>query len=1274
MSSLPYHLLDSYAGWVHLLAPDFPESPDFSDVEELCQEVRLDSLAADRLTRLEQLTALVAWSSLQHGEDFTVRRRFARRVSQIRELRRLIFTRLVAQETIPPQAFLEIACALAGRPFLVPSLLHPNRAQLVARIDLAQFERVGPELLNARSDTDVLSRANRYLNDHSRPLPTRVADAVRVGLERVEEIVPVTADVLDWCQSAANLIEKGAELRTVRAMYVAPSRQGETIDFVVGMAPHVVHEPWTIPLGPGLPDSLREVATRAYRTVARALGADPEARLPQIWLSDFPGGTADSDISFGADNSAGLPLAVAFVSALTGRAILDNIVLTGDVGEDGTVGSVVSSIPIKVQGIFWRDPTIETRGSSLMPTRGYVPKVDFGAAQDAAGANAERLIPIQDIENDVLGPEEHGPLEPPRFGAYLNDPFPSRGRRLVPDALVYSADEMVRTISERVAAMHVAGSRATVLLPWWIAPKNPSLTGEPTESHPLDLGEPLEFVAAGWLGDGLLADLAERAQTAALEPIPMFLDPETPRDRDRLAASLAEFVHQILRDKVETDIGTVAMLMRVGRFRFIVNADCLNNDEFARLVNQASGLAANCQWVFLAHATRAGQQTYTRHPEIRESIAQGTELIDLVPTGRNCSVWDAYLKRAVQTLIREHVDLGLNDVANRRIDPAWLEAFFGTGTFNGEWMPHYLARRLEVAHESLPQDRFQRPQKPLPVLDNSPYRNGVFNNQRAFELEVIQAPSGRGKTLEVLAILVSWLAGRLPRQLDVPPLYLHAATRVNNRYLLVEALSSDERDWVGGLRDALEQTLFEGERGHAELEALRRGLGVENDSRMLWRMLLADLGPTAIIVDALREVPDELVHPERLVQHIIELPDGSWLGQASRDGTRADNQARPRVVLIFRSDIGDNEFARRFWDAVKQYEEQHRTSELLPVEQEHLIEHYLEPAFAAKPDVLVELRSTWSEDSGLLTSLTSDLRILRALTRLDIEHVVGPQQGNGVVPSRSLRKMAIERRWVPTSEKDGSKGEFVEEPVWRLYGGQIIRWALETDCEQNLDREERDRESDGLERSLPPGNPSQDEALQLMGLLAFLATATGRRIGQLALGEVAPILKAMLPIQDQRNPRRYLYFCRDLVSVTSEERAVDLAARHLERVLGRLVVRGRPASPAWSLEFRHEEDRTLATVWLIDRILEEEGKPQEHRDAQLLAQLALPLGDAGEMIAGRDLVRYAFALMDEWNWSEERVTTHRASWADVYRLFEEASNHPAVLFNFPEVRQRLGME
>ena len=1273
----------------HAAGRDAP-LPAPTALRALLARPRLDTSPVGVTTPYEQLAYLGAVQELAvlggralppelaSGLERAERTRVALRAGVARERRRdlalalLRAYRSAAEPDLERAAdFLDLAIGLAARPFAVPPVVlgtsSPER-----RLDPAEFAALIGQL-PARPYGEALLRE---VHAHLRRSPDGAIAAVDGALAAIFDARrgdPAVTDAATWLREVASLADAGARLRTVWAMYATPGgADGTALDLVVALLPRGGADGPEVRVEADVPPAARQrlgaVAAAALREAAAAVGARGDAWALRLWVHDLPGGTVGGPLDVESADSAGLPLVVACAAALTGRPIRSASASTGTIESGGRIGSVATSIPAKIGGLLgWLQPKLDADPADPVTFRRvFVPHADREDAAAAAKAVPDRVCGVASVKPDVVRLDD-GPLDRPRLARYLADPLGGRGPRPLAPELPSKIAELATAVAGSASSTTAGTVRpATVLLPWWL----PS-DGDPLSA--LNPHAPLMLVDAGGVGDALLDALAARARTEQAMATPIFLN---------AGGAIPPAGHGWLADAIHAGVGpdevdrsTVEQLLHEGAFALIVDADRLGPADLARVLEQQRSYG-RCRWIFLTHATRAGAATYVRHEALG---AETHETIDLLlPAGRNSSVWDRYLQRALGDLLKRFPTV--------KNEPGWLAAHFGSGRYAGTPIPRYLPRRLGAPQEPLLGEPRDRERKAPATLDGS--AQGLFAARRAYPLEIVRAPSGRGKSFEVLASIVAWHVSEPRDKFAAAPLYLDAGLLPSLTEVLVSALNADARELAPAWSRAFDaivagEGLRESTRGPATgaARALGEALGMPWGEPGFWPLLLHGLGPTVLLLDGLREVPDASLRAERIVPNLIHLADltGPWTGMPDGESGRSES----RVVLLFRADVAETPFAREFGEALKQRERDHRVSELLPVDQEDATDRYLKPEleWLDKRPVLERLEQAWREDPQLLASFASDLRLLPAVTRLELKHLKvpiehpTPDEIEAYDPDRypSILKLALERRWDPEKpNEEGEKGDYVEVPVWRLYGGQILRWALIRDSEEGL-RHEEDRRRDGRRYAIPSGL-SREERRELvaLGLLAFLATAKGQGVGQLGLAEAVPVFDRVFQLRTARGGYRWWVWedGDDTAIAGADANAVhDAAARELERITGRVWVKGDRRNPEdWWLDFRHEEDRVLAAVWLIDYVLEHQDDP----DAWGPLRLDVPEGGGPRTLQGLDLVRYAFALHDDL--SDEEVNRRRSEWAAVYRLYEEASHKPRLLFELPEVRRRLGMD
>lgn len=1224
------------------------QGPNLADGYRVGQPLYPASLPLQCVTPFEQVSYIAALGDLAEEVDPDVaqfkRVWFARRVSQARERRRELAIRLFQANPIDPEQFLDLAVGLAMRPFAVPPLLLEDPPTLLWRITTAEFAAFASSLRYRPYDDDLVEQL-RALQHNAAPerLSVRVENALtRVFGPETERPVPVS-DACTWIKTAAELAEPGIRVRTVRAMYAPSSGNGQTIDLIIALIPRTDGHDEEIPLANDTPRGFDTVLRAAYAAVTSAV---PQQRGWKIraWLHDLPGGFAGDGPVVDEISSAGVASAIAIASALNGRPICDDIVSTGIIHENGRIGSVAATIPSKVGGLFgWLNPALDTNPYDPKTfAKGFVPKDDLDAALSAADRSRDRIQPLTTVKDDVLS-LDRGPLERPRFERYLTNPFSAHEQ----NTAAADVTESINGLIDRFLEKYQPTALTTALLPWWLPKDGKSRT---------DLESGLHLVRAEWIGDGLLVRFIDEVRDDRSESIPVFLkDPDDNQSALQTSSRtwLPEAVQRIVTAASDhADRYTITQMLSEGHFTLLVDADRLNSDAMRRVLQEATGPFKRCRWIFLSHATRCGQPgVYARH---RDLIGDAFQRVDLLEEGQNSSVWDGYIRRTANELVQQRAGNGA-----LKTDGAWLDSYFGNGRYLGGVIPRYLPRRLGSPQESADGSFQAGPRRAPATLDSS--AQGLFSQQRAYPLEIIEARSGRGKSLVGLHTMFVWLRGGEAGtgKFGVVPVFLDANLHSSRRNSIQDALNADGNRFERAIGSVLNAVL-QGEHldsgdpervtAKQEFKAILDALG--NPERTPYRelqLLLNGLGPMAVMIDGLREVPDSKLKAERIVPNLIQLADTKYARDQPVDDNPGSQLPLSRVVLFWRSDVVKTAFAKKFAEQLRGYEQQHRISELLPFNQKELLSQYLEPAFERKPQVLEELK----REPGLLATLANNLRVLDAVTRLEEQDV------------NDLKKEVIERRW------DSDEKKPVDQSFKQLTGGRILRWALIKDYQDGFANENGNRQWDNVLRALPPfRRRDRERELIALGLLAFLATAKGEGLGQLTLAEVGPVLNSVFNLG--KDEYYNLWQGTKLVNEDADPvAAYDAGARELERITKRVWVKGDQNDPdQWRLDFRHEEDRVLATVWLIDCVL------HKHDDPKVKPSLALSLRDtdgagAGRVLRGLDLVRYAFAL--DKGLSRYEVNKQRAEWSAIRLLFEEASEEPRLLFDLPEVRQILSM-
>ena len=538
--------------------------------------------------------------------------------------------------------------------------------------------------------------------------------------------------------------------------------------------------------------------------------------------------------------------------------------------------------------------------------------------------------------------------------------------------------------------------------------------------------------------------------------------------------------------------------------------------------------------------------------------------------------------------------------------------------------------------------------------------------------------------MEVLFHLFAWLQG-LPqhdgsvrrddaaRFRSVPVVLDEDTFRHSVDTLCARVENSDITEWSRNMSEILSSTVahvidqFEGAEGTndqpacANSAAMLRELGLERTALAnLWQRLAYRLGPISILLDGIRELPETQFrgHEEALASNMLQL-------------ARGPEESSARVVLFWRGEASEPGFSQQFLQVLREkHRAESRISELKEIG-DTSVKEYLGLALAQKGQVLDHLTQAIDLSPELRQQFTSDLRLLPAAASLEQENFTYPvwvsKPDHAATYSRnpdheSLMKVAIDRRREAGMNGGGS---YVEQPVWRLYAGQILRWAFVSDYHKAFEADERNRltEADALDRVLDYGREEGSELIAL-GLLAFLATASGRGRGQLSIKqEVAPILQSVFGLAGAGN-----YVWRGHKRGNQPARSsmvMSVCASELERLTGRVWIKGSEQDYMQStLDFRHEQDRVLAVVWLLDYVLAHPADPR--------LELTIPAsgtnGSHVRRLAGPELRRYAFALE---SLSPAEQVERRTAWEPIHRLFEEASNEAWRLFELDEVKRHI---
>jgi ATP-dependent Lon protease len=158
--------------------------------------------------------------------------------------------------------------------------------------------------------------------------------ARRVVSEKMDEVVNVTSenihDILGTPKYSRNSLESVDQVGAVKGMAVTPWG-GELLDIEVVVLPGSGKLILTGRLG----DWLKESAQAAFsyiRSRQRSLGLDPEFHEKYDFHIHYPGNSLKTD-----GPSAGIAMATAMVSALTGYPVRRDIAMTGEISLRGKV-------------------------------------------------------------------------------------------------------------------------------------------------------------------------------------------------------------------------------------------------------------------------------------------------------------------------------------------------------------------------------------------------------------------------------------------------------------------------------------------------------------------------------------------------------------------------------------------------------------------------------------------------------------------------------------------------------------------------------------------------------------------------------------------------------------------------------------------------------------------------------------------------------------------------------------------------------------------------
>ena len=195
------------------------------------------------------------------------------------------------------------------------------------------------------SQVEVSKQATeRIIREYTRESGVRTLDrevakvcrkvARRVVSEQLDEVVNVTAenihDILGTPKYSRNALERDDQVGAVKGMAVTPWG-GELLDIEVAVVPGSGKLILTGRLG----DWLKESAQAAFsyiRSRQRSLGLDPEFHDKYDFHIHYPGNSLKTD-----GPSAGIAMATAMVSALTGHPVRRDIAMTGEISLRGKV-------------------------------------------------------------------------------------------------------------------------------------------------------------------------------------------------------------------------------------------------------------------------------------------------------------------------------------------------------------------------------------------------------------------------------------------------------------------------------------------------------------------------------------------------------------------------------------------------------------------------------------------------------------------------------------------------------------------------------------------------------------------------------------------------------------------------------------------------------------------------------------------------------------------------------------------------------------------------
>ena len=645
---------------------------------------------------------------------------FARRASLARERRRDLAVALfrafldpgtfVANSTADKQAlddrllaFWLLVVGLVLRPFKVPALLlEGDKLEKTGICGLGVLYRTEVEALRVRFDDEGEKRKTldslRDLLSNGPNLTKRVSRIIGahgVLLSAGSALHDYTDEAEKWLLAAAEVAEAGMTLRTAHAMFAVPGDLGQFVDVVIAVRER---QPGADQHAGPL-KGLDAVVTNALSAVCHVYKDLPERYEVRAWLHDFPGGawpgvldreSIERQESGMTIDSAGLPIAIALVSALTGRPMRPDTVSTGAVTGDGSVGDVPQRIEDKVRGLFgWLKPSELDKDAALTFAHGLVPARDHQAALKAAGEHARgRIHAVTDLRVGVI--ENYGvdsPLLDLPLMAYVESLLESHEAQ-IPAAL---ADNSAKAMVEALQAVDYRSgpNRTIVCLPWWLPRADRDAT---------DYAFPLVFIQARWSRDALLKHLAVSARDNQLSRVPIYLQPSDGATLQLNPGWLEESVWHALNMKStvssgrpEIALATVRDHLTSGRFIFVIEADRLERRATDTILEQsAPARYPGCRWIFLAHATRCGDTTHLVHDQLREADYTCIDLIQML-SGQNSSIWDGYLQQKMRLLV-ERMNLlkqpgvlqtgTVNSYEERHLTAAGhaaLKSFFGFG-------------------------------------------------------------------------------------------------------------------------------------------------------------------------------------------------------------------------------------------------------------------------------------------------------------------------------------------------------------------------------------------------------------------------------------------------------------------------------------------------------------------------------------------------------------------------------------------------------------------